>query len=129
MRARRPSPSIASGGSSKGKTYKLHIFYFFRIRSHEHPSENNAFYKIDSDLQEVWEFSHGNVYFVVEKGRESGDFRASPAVDENNTVYIGTKADDKSTFFAINSDGTLKWKNQLGADLDSSPALGKNGFV
>lgn len=56
-------------------------------------------------------------------------FRASLAVDENNTVYIGTKADDKSTFFAINSDGTLKWKNQLGADLYSSPALGKNGFV
>ena len=69
-----------------------HIYIGTSSRSHEPPSDNNAFYKIDSDLQKVWEYSlgsnevrgaaaldsQGNVYFVVEKGRESGDFSGEP---------------------------------------------------
>lgn len=64
----------------------------------------------------VWEFTPGGV---------SGVFRATPAVDEENNVYLGTKANEKSVFYAVKSDGSgLLWQDPIGADLYSSPALG-----
>jgi outer membrane protein assembly factor BamB len=69
----------------------------------------------------VWEFSPPGV---------TGVFRATPAVDNQNNVYIGTKSDSTSVFFAVKSDGTgILWKNAIGNDLYSSPALGNDGTV
>jgi hypothetical protein len=59
-----------------------------------------------------------------------GAFRGSPAVDAQNNLYIGTKANDKSIFYAIKANGSgLLWKNELGSDLYSSPALGDDNTV
>ncbi len=58
-----------------------------------------------------------------------GDFRATPAVDDEGNVYVGTKADRDGTFYAIKSDGTLLWENHLGTDLYSSPALGDDRAI
>jgi outer membrane protein assembly factor BamB len=56
-----------------------------------------------------------------------GVFRASPAVDDNDNVYLGTKADTASVFYAIRSDGTgLRWQVRVGGDLYSSPAIGND---
>jgi outer membrane protein assembly factor BamB len=69
----------------------------------------------------VWEFTPAGV---------AGTFRATPAVDNNNNVFIGTKADTNSVFYAIKSDGSgLLWNNAIGADLYSSPALGTDNTV
>lgn len=69
----------------------------------------------------VWEFTPAGMV---------GIFRATPAVDNNNNVYIGTKADNNSVFYAIKVDGSgLLWKNAIGADLYSSPALGNDNTV
>jgi outer membrane protein assembly factor BamB len=55
----------------------------------------------------------------------TGEFRATPAVDAANNVYLGTKADSLSVFYAIKADGSgLLWQSPIGADLYSSPALG-----
>ncbi len=51
--------------------------------------------------------------------------RGSPAVDGNGTIYVGTGG---GALLALNSDGTLRWKQQLIVserdDLNASPALG-----
>lgn len=60
----------------------------------------------------------------------SGAFRATPAVDQQDNIYIGTKAFGSSSFYAIKSGGSgLLWRNDLGADLYSSPLLGNDGAV
>lgn len=66
----------------------------------------------------IWQFSPPGIV---------GVFYASPAVDDNDNVYLGTKADAQSVFYAIRADGTgLRWQNPIGADLYSSPAIGND---
>jgi outer membrane protein assembly factor BamB len=66
----------------------------------------------------IWQFSPPGI---------AGIFRSTPAVDDNDNVYLGTKADAQSVFYAIRSDGTgLLWQNPIGADLYSSPAIGSD---
>ncbi len=45
---------------------------------------------------------------------------ASPTVDVNGVIYIGSW-DGK--LYAINNDGTLKWRATIGEPLLSSPAI------
>lgn len=60
----------------------------------------------------------------------AGAFEASPAMDGENNIYIGTKANEKSVLYAIRSDGTgLLWQNAIGNDLYCSPSLGDNGIL
>ena len=55
------------------------------------------------------------------------EFRASPAIDDNDNVYLGTKNDAGSVFYAIRADGSgVLWQNAIGADLYSSPAIGND---
>lgn len=71
-----------------------------------------------SNGAKVWEFTPAGM---------TGEFRATPAVDANNNVYIGTKADSQSVLYAIKADGSgLLWQNPIHADLYSSPALGND---
>lgn len=58
-----------------------------------------------------------------------GFFNASPAVDAEDNVYVGSKSNEYSKFFAIKSDGTLLWRKDIGADLYSSPILGDDNTV
>ena len=52
---------------------------------------------------------------------------ASPAVDDEGNLYVGSKGNDQSTFYALKADGSgLLWSKKIGADLYSSPALGNN---
>lgn len=63
-----------------------------------------------------WSFTPEGIY---------GDFEASPVVDDQDNVYIGTKANESSTLYAIRADGKgLLWENRIGGDLYGTPALG-----
>jgi len=55
-------------------------------------------------------------------------FRSTPCIDpQNRAVYVGTKANEKSKFVALNMDnGTLKWEYVTASDVYSSPALKDN---
>ena len=67
----------------------------------------------------------GNAVWTFSPPGVTGVFRASPAVDDNDNVYLGTKDNAGSVFYAIKADGSaLLWKNPVGADLYSSPAIG-----
>ncbi|MEI6695652.1 MAG: PQQ-binding-like beta-propeller repeat protein [Bacteroidota bacterium] len=64
----------------------------------------------------------------------NADFRSTPAVDENNIIYIGSHgngdAKDESTLYAVKADGTgIIWEYNLGGDIYSSPTLGSDGVV
>ena len=49
---------------------------------------------------------------------------SSPAIDENGTIYLGTS---DTYFYAINSDGTLKWRYKTGESVKSAPAIAEDG--
>jgi outer membrane protein assembly factor BamB len=68
----------------------------------------------------VWSFSPPDM---------AGDFRATPAVDDEGNVYVATKANAQGALYAIGADGTLLWENRLGTDLYSSPALGNDRTI
>jgi outer membrane protein assembly factor BamB len=80
--------------------------------------ENRVYCLRASTGEVIWQFSPPGI---------AGVFRATPAVDDNDNVYLGTKADAQSAFYAIRADGTaLRWQNPIGADLYSSPAIGND---
>lgn len=77
----------------------------------------------------------GTVYALDPKtGKEKWAFdtlepiRSSPAIDGNNLIYVGS---GEGRIFCINPDGTLRWAYKCieedRNDLNSSPALGKEG--
>jgi len=51
---------------------------------------------------------------------------SSPAIDDDGTVYIGT---DYGIIYAINPDGSEKWKFQAGDDIFASPTIGDDGTI
>jgi outer membrane protein assembly factor BamB len=66
----------------------------------------------------IWQFTPPGI---------AGVFRATPAVDDRDNVYLGTKADNQSVFYAIRADGSgILWQNPIGGDLYSSPAIGND---
>lgn len=64
----------------------------------------------------LWQFSGGS------------GFKLSPAVGSDGTIYTGC---DDGSVYAINPDGTLKWKRtvSVSAVICSSPAIGSNGYL
>ncbi len=69
----------------------------------------------------VWQFSPPGM---------QGEFRATPAIDYQDNVYVGSKDNQGSVLYAVRADGTgLLWENPIGADLYSSPALGNDGTL
>ena len=61
----------------------------------------------------------------------NADFRAAPAVDDNNVIYIGSHGlggdNDESTLYALKADGSaILWEFNLGSDFYSSPTLGND---
>ena len=52
---------------------------------------------------------------------------SNPVIDTDGTIYIGSK---DSYLYAINSDGTIKWKFQTGSTIKySTPAIGSDGTI
>jgi len=55
----------------------------------------------------------------------TGGGESSPAIGADGTLYVGGEGD----LYAINSDGTLKWKYPIAQFASSSPAIGADGTV
>ena len=51
---------------------------------------------------------------------------SSPAIDKNGTIYVGSY---DRYFYAINPDGTLKWRYKTGGGVESSPAIAEDGTI
>ena len=84
--------------------------------------------------------THGNLAWRCATGTFfDGHFvDSSPAIGSDGTLYVGTDpyggggkdpVPVDSVFFAVNPDGTLKWKFPMGDGAESSPAIGPDGTV
>jgi outer membrane protein assembly factor BamB len=51
---------------------------------------------------------------------------SSPAISKDGVIYIGSGDD---YFYAINSNGTLKWKYKTEGNVHSSPAISKESII
>jgi hypothetical protein len=64
----------------------------------------------------------------------NADFRSTPAVDDNNIIYIGSHGNggdnDESTLYALKADGSaILWEKNHGSDFYSSPTLGNDRVI
>ena len=71
----------------------------------------------------------GQVVWAVKPDGATGSFKASPAVDAQDNLYIGTKSNNEGTLYAIKADGSIIWKRVIGCDLYPSPLLGDDGKI
>ena len=53
-------------------------------------------------------------------------FISSPAMAPDGTIYVGST---DHFLYALNPDGTVKWKYQTGGNLYASPAIGSDGTI
>ena len=55
---------------------------------------------------------------------------SSPAIDSDGTIYVGSEDGYRDGYlYAIDPDGSLKWKFETGGSVDSSPAIGSDGTI
>ena len=52
---------------------------------------------------------------------------SSPAIGADGTIYVGSYYDNY--LYAINPDGTRKWRYETGYWVESSPAIGADGTI
>lgn len=71
----------------------------------------------------------GEVLWSLLPDGATGSFIASPAIDSEGNLYVGTKSNLESTLFAISSDGEMLWSNMIGADLYTSPLIGDDDMI
>jgi outer membrane protein assembly factor BamB len=90
-------------------------------------THGNTLFAINPEGTEKWRFNAGEPVhhneFDVWKG-----ILSTPAVARDGTIYFSSLSD---YFFAINPDGTEKWRYELPftADTWSSPAIGSDGTI
>jgi outer membrane protein assembly factor BamB len=53
-------------------------------------------------------------------------FQGYPAVGQDGTIHIGNR---DGNLYAINTDGSLKWKNEIGQANEAGPAIGPDGTI
>jgi outer membrane protein assembly factor BamB len=67
---------------------------------------------------------NGTVKWILKTGDITG---SSPAIADDGTIYVGSWDD---YLFAVNQDGTLKWKfNSANAGIFSSPVIASDGTI
>ncbi|MEO0117330.1 MAG: PQQ-binding-like beta-propeller repeat protein [candidate division WOR-3 bacterium] len=72
----------------------------------------------------LWAFNpNGTVAWVM--ALESGVEFATPAVGPDSTIYVGAGR----YLYAVRADGTLRWRDSLGATIQTSPAVANESTI
>jgi outer membrane protein assembly factor BamB len=71
-----------------------------------------------ADTLRVWRYE-------IKPGAPTSNY-SSPAIGADGTIYIGSQDD---YLYALNADGTFKWRLQTGDFVRSSPAIGADGTI
>ena len=85
------------------------------------------FHAINPDGSQKWTITIG--------GNINQNNQSSPAIAADGTIYMGTGTvaccggSDSGTFYALNSDGSLKWSFPTSRNIESSPAIGADGTI
>jgi len=121
--SRLPSVAIVpqeGGGTEVRSTYGVPAFNsdFTRVIV----TGANTVYTLDK--------STGNLIWSFKPDGIVGLFKASIAIDKDNNIFVGSKANEDSVFYAIKGDGSgLLWEYATGADMYPSPLIGDDNRV
>ncbi len=75
-------------------------------------------YSISSSGTQNWHFT-----------TDAKEVMATPAIGEDGTIYVGDYKDDGSKFYALDPDGTEKWRVNAAGPIGSSAAIGADGTI
>ena len=70
------------------------------------------------DTLRIWRYQ-------IKAGAPTSNY-SSPAIGNDGTIYVGSQ---DSYLYAVNGDGTLKWRFQTGDVVRSSPAIAADGTI
>lgn len=74
--------------------------------------------------------SSGEIVWSMKPEGATGAFKASPVVDDQDNIYIGSKSNNESNFYAIKADGSgLLWVRHNRTDIYTTAILGDDGLV
>ena len=71
--------------------------------------------------------TNGSVKWIFDPGAGRTLQGATPCNSIDGTIYFG--ASDGAEIIAVNPDGTEKWREYIGGDVESPPAIGEDGTV
>jgi outer membrane protein assembly factor BamB len=71
-----------------------------------------------ADTMKIWRFQ-------IKAGTTMDNY-SSPAIGPDGTIYVGSQDD---SLYAVNYDGSLKWRFYAGGVVRSSPAIGPDGTI
>ena len=93
-------------------------------------SDDGLFWAINPDGSKKWDFDTSEMIF------------SSPAIGVDGTIYFGSQEEpgrsllsrigpdiQDGTLWALNPDGSLKWKYETGGWVLSSPVIGEDGAI
>jgi outer membrane protein assembly factor BamB len=92
--------------------------YYYRVKAYNQGGESNY-----SNMISITTLSSEAIkwrYKITDWGISS-----SPAIGSASTIYVGSS----SYLYAINSEGSLKWKCKTDWSISSSPAIGSDGTI
>lgn len=114
------------GGKDYGGGYKdrwvLSSPAFSKGKKYIYSAVGNTINKINSE--------NGNIVWSMKPEGATGGFQASPVVDDNDNIYIGSKSNNESNFYAIKADGSgLLWMIHNRTDIYTTAVLGDDSLV
>jgi outer membrane protein assembly factor BamB len=71
--------------------------------------------------------NNGSLKWTFDPGPESTIRGSNPCISADGTIYFGTY--DGGDIIAVNPDGTEKWREYIGGDVASAPAIGDDGTI
>ncbi len=77
------------------------------------------------DQKDLYSIKNGTVSTVLDQGRCSN---GGPVIGKDGTVYLASGGNGYC-FYAFNPDGTEKWRRSSLKWINSTPAIGKNGWI
>ena len=108
------SPTLDLGLVTITNSGEYHVVVSNKFGSVESETAN---LKVSKVVESNWKFK------IISDG---SDFFSSPALGSDGTIYVGSR--DRN-IYAINPDGSKKWKFKTGNGVYSSPAIGSDGII
>ncbi|HUS99731.1 MAG TPA: PQQ-binding-like beta-propeller repeat protein [Candidatus Thermoplasmatota archaeon] len=73
-------------------------------------------------------YPNGTVKWTYRDNYETGSL-SSPAIGSDRTIYFGSDDYPNYNIYAINANGTLRWKYSTGFITNGAPAIGSDGTI